>query len=81
VIIHLRSLANTNLGRVLGPQELLERFFALAEMLPPREKAFYSNKIAEAYLALGRADLAGDYFTKGAKSAGRIKAGSRQKAC
>jgi tetratricopeptide (TPR) repeat protein len=74
VIIRLRALANAKLARALGPAELLRRFFNLAELeLPEKETAFYSRKIAQAYMALGRTDLAGDYLRKSALRRGRAK--------
>jgi curved DNA-binding protein CbpA len=74
VLIRLRALANAKLGRVLRPGDLLDRFFAIVELgLPGKEAAFYTKKIAQAYLALGRTDLAGDYFEKSAWYLGRAK--------
>jgi tetratricopeptide (TPR) repeat protein len=73
VVIRLRSLANRKLGKVLGPRELLEKFFTLAEMMPPGEKKIYAKKIAEIYVMLGREDLADDYFKESAKAAGKTK--------
>jgi hypothetical protein len=59
------------LSRVLCARELLARYFPLLELgLNAKETAFYAKKIARAYLALGRADLAEDYFER---TAGRLK--------
>jgi tetratricopeptide (TPR) repeat protein len=77
VLIRLRGLANTRLARVLSAVELLSRYFPLLELgLNAKETAFYAKKIAQAYLAMGRADLAEDYFDK---PRGRFPEGSHKK--
>ncbi|MDR1932087.1 MAG: J domain-containing protein [Spirochaetales bacterium] len=78
VIARMRSLAASKLSRELPPQECLARYFQVVEFnLSHKETNFYTKKIAEVYLGLGRADLAGDYLDR--KSGKRISGGMKQK--
>ncbi|MCL1818894.1 MAG: J domain-containing protein [Spirochaetaceae bacterium] len=65
VLSRMRVLANTRLAKALPPRELPGQYFPLLELgLSARETVFYTKKIAEAYRALGRDDLAGDYVER-----------------
>jgi curved DNA-binding protein CbpA len=68
VILRLRSLTASKLARDLSPRERLSRYFQLIEFnLSYKETAFYTKKIADVYLELGRTDLAGDYLARDRK--------------
>jgi tetratricopeptide (TPR) repeat protein len=80
VLIRLRSLANTKLPRALAKAELLARYFELVEFdFSHKETAFYTKKIAEVYLELGRADLAGEYLDRGLRLDTRLPGARRLK--
>jgi tetratricopeptide (TPR) repeat protein len=76
----IRTLAVLKLPRELGPRELLSRYFELAALgLSDGETAFYTKKIAELYLELGRADLAGEYLERGLRLSPRLSGAGKLK--
>ena len=80
VLDRMRALANTRLAKSVQAQELPGQYFPLLELgLPAREAAFYAKKIADAYLALGREDLADDYIRRCSAFTAERRGGNKQK--